>query len=172
MVSEWWWIRQDLVGSGRGLILRYYPGIRLEGLRKTTKKWVRLAGRRSRKCNPVPPEYEAGVLTTRPLRSVFCAQTQRKIATCKHGSRNASFSSYGPFEKRSAWRCLWGHVRGTVYPTVVDFVAELNTGQKTDASSSVTRGILQRVRQFLMRRAGRVWNHNTFRMFCNLLSKQ
>jgi hypothetical protein len=28
---------KDLVGSGLGLLLRYYPGIRLEGLRKTTK---------------------------------------------------------------------------------------------------------------------------------------
>jgi hypothetical protein len=36
MTSEWW-IGNDLVGSGRGLILRYYPGIRLEGLRKFTK---------------------------------------------------------------------------------------------------------------------------------------
>jgi hypothetical protein len=27
---------KNLVGSGRGLILRYYPGIRQEGLRKTT----------------------------------------------------------------------------------------------------------------------------------------
>jgi hypothetical protein len=30
-------IGQDSVGSGRGLIVRYYPGIRLEGLRKMTK---------------------------------------------------------------------------------------------------------------------------------------
>jgi hypothetical protein len=28
---------KDLAGSGRGLILRYYPGICLEGLRRTTK---------------------------------------------------------------------------------------------------------------------------------------
>jgi hypothetical protein len=27
------------VGGGRGIILRYYPGIRLEGLRKTTKNF-------------------------------------------------------------------------------------------------------------------------------------
>jgi hypothetical protein len=37
MISKWWWIEEDLVGSGRCLILRYYPGIRLEVLRKTTK---------------------------------------------------------------------------------------------------------------------------------------
>jgi hypothetical protein len=29
--------RKDLIGSGHDLILRYYPGIRLKGLRKTTK---------------------------------------------------------------------------------------------------------------------------------------
>jgi hypothetical protein len=37
IVSEWWWIGSDLVGSGHGLVLRHYPGIRLEGLGKTTK---------------------------------------------------------------------------------------------------------------------------------------
>jgi hypothetical protein len=31
-------IGTDLVGSCRGLILTYYPGIRLEGLRETTRK--------------------------------------------------------------------------------------------------------------------------------------
>jgi hypothetical protein len=36
VISEWWWIGKYLVGSGRGIILRYYPGIRLDGLRKTT----------------------------------------------------------------------------------------------------------------------------------------
>jgi len=46
-------------------ILRYYPGIRLEGLRKTTKTSIRIAGRRGRDSNPGPPEYEAGVLTTK-----------------------------------------------------------------------------------------------------------
>jgi hypothetical protein len=36
-MSEWWWIGNNLVGSGHGLTLRYYPSIHLEGLRKTTK---------------------------------------------------------------------------------------------------------------------------------------
>jgi hypothetical protein len=31
------WIGKDLVANGRGLILRYYPCIRLEVLRETTK---------------------------------------------------------------------------------------------------------------------------------------
>jgi hypothetical protein len=35
MMVNW----KGLVGSGHGLILRYYPGIRLEGLRKSTKNF-------------------------------------------------------------------------------------------------------------------------------------
>jgi hypothetical protein len=42
--------------------LRYYPGIYLEGLRKTTKKpSISIAGRRGGDLNPGPPEYEAVV---------------------------------------------------------------------------------------------------------------
>jgi hypothetical protein len=36
MIDDWW-IEKDLEGSGCG-IMRYYPGIFLEGLRKTTKR--------------------------------------------------------------------------------------------------------------------------------------
>jgi hypothetical protein len=60
-------ICKGFVRSGRGLILRYYPGIRLEGLKKNTNS-IRMTGRRV--LNPGPPEYEAGVVTTRPRRSV------------------------------------------------------------------------------------------------------
>jgi hypothetical protein len=63
-------MEKDLVGSDRGLILRYYPGIRLEGLRKTTKNSIKTAGRRGRESSPELPGYEAGVLTTRPRLSV------------------------------------------------------------------------------------------------------
>jgi hypothetical protein len=42
-----WWIWKDLEGRGRSLILRYYPGIHLEGLRKTTKTLVRIPGLRA-----------------------------------------------------------------------------------------------------------------------------
>jgi hypothetical protein len=34
--DKWWLIGKDVEESGRGQILRYYPGIFLEGLRKTT----------------------------------------------------------------------------------------------------------------------------------------
>jgi hypothetical protein len=57
-------------GSGRGLILGYYPGIRMEGLRKTTEDFSQDSQSLSRDLNPEPPEYEARMLANRPLRSV------------------------------------------------------------------------------------------------------
>jgi hypothetical protein len=47
--------------------LRYYSGICLEGLRKTTKNLSQDSRSPGRDLDPGPPEYEAGVLTTRPL---------------------------------------------------------------------------------------------------------
>jgi hypothetical protein len=35
-----WWIGKDYEGSGSGRILKYYAGIRLEELKKTTKNLV------------------------------------------------------------------------------------------------------------------------------------
>jgi hypothetical protein len=52
---------KDLQGCGRGLILRYYPRGTEENQGKTS---VRIAGRRGRDLNSVPPEYEAGVLNS------------------------------------------------------------------------------------------------------------
>jgi hypothetical protein len=52
MISEWWWIGKELVGSGRDLNFRYYLGIRLEGPRKTTKNSIRIAGRRGPSIEP------------------------------------------------------------------------------------------------------------------------
>jgi hypothetical protein len=55
---------KDLEGSGLGLMLRHYPGIRLEGLRKTNlNQDIRSPGR---DLNIGHLEYETGVLTTRP----------------------------------------------------------------------------------------------------------
>jgi hypothetical protein len=71
----------NLEGSGRGLILRNYPGIRLEGLRQIT---ITCQDCRSlgRDLNPGPPKYEAGVLATRPRRSVNTTNsTLKKIMT-------------------------------------------------------------------------------------------
>jgi hypothetical protein len=60
------WNEKDLEGSCRDLILRYYPGNRLEGLRKTTKSLSQ--GNRSTGLDlkPGPPKYEAEVLSTLP----------------------------------------------------------------------------------------------------------
>jgi hypothetical protein len=46
VISEWQ-NGKDLDGSGNGLILRYRPDFWLEGLRKTAKTSVRLAGLRA-----------------------------------------------------------------------------------------------------------------------------
>jgi hypothetical protein len=46
----------------------YYPGICREGLRKTMKNLSQDTRSPSRDLKPGPPEYEAGVLTTRPRR--------------------------------------------------------------------------------------------------------
>jgi hypothetical protein len=61
---------EDFEGSGRGLISRHYPRIYLEGLKKTTKSLSQDTRSPSRNLNPGPPEYEAGVLTTRPQGSI------------------------------------------------------------------------------------------------------
>jgi hypothetical protein len=50
--------------SDRGLILRYYPGIRLEGLRKTTEILSQDSLSRGRDLNLGPPEYEVRVSTS------------------------------------------------------------------------------------------------------------
>jgi hypothetical protein len=51
-------------GSGSGLILRYYPSIRLDELRNTMKTAIRIVSDRGRDFKPRLPENEAGVLTT------------------------------------------------------------------------------------------------------------
>jgi hypothetical protein len=49
---------------------RYYPGICLERLRKTTKNLSQDIPSMGRDLNAGPPEYEVGVLTNRPRLSV------------------------------------------------------------------------------------------------------
>jgi hypothetical protein len=51
-------------GSDHGLILRYYPCICLDGLRKTMENLSQYSWSPGRDLNPASPEYEAGVLTT------------------------------------------------------------------------------------------------------------
>jgi hypothetical protein len=62
MIMNW----KRLGINGPGLTSRYYLGIRLEELRKTTK-----TPQEGRDLNPGAPEYEVGVLTTRPRRSIY-----------------------------------------------------------------------------------------------------
>jgi hypothetical protein len=59
-----------LEGNGSGLILRYYPGVFLEGLRNTTKDLSQGSRSPGRDLKPGPPQYEVGLLTTGPLHSV------------------------------------------------------------------------------------------------------
>jgi hypothetical protein len=54
VISDWW-IGKDLEGSGCGLILRYYPGSRLEGLSKTKKIITQNSLFPGRDLNPEPP---------------------------------------------------------------------------------------------------------------------
>jgi hypothetical protein len=55
--------------SGRNIILKYYSGICMERLRKTTKNLSHDSRSPGRYLNLGPPEYEAGVFYTRPRRS-------------------------------------------------------------------------------------------------------
>jgi hypothetical protein len=62
--------------SGRGLILRYYPRIFPEGVRKAMKNLSQDSRSAGKDFNPGPTEYEAGVLTAdcdfRSFRSNNC----------------------------------------------------------------------------------------------------
>jgi hypothetical protein len=75
-------LEKDLEGSGRCLILKYYHGTHLEGLRTPTKTLCDDSWHPGQNLNPGPFEYEGGVLTTRPRRSV----TFRNIASCKYSA--------------------------------------------------------------------------------------
>jgi hypothetical protein len=61
---------RGLEGCGRGLILGYYPCMFSGGLRYTTKTLSQGSRFPGPDLNPERPEYEAGVLTTRPRHSV------------------------------------------------------------------------------------------------------
>jgi hypothetical protein len=52
----------DMEGSGRGLILTYYPNIWLKGLRKNHEILRQDSRSPGRDLNPGIPEYEVGVL--------------------------------------------------------------------------------------------------------------
>jgi hypothetical protein len=58
-------------GRCRCIILMYYPGIHLEKLRKTKINLTQENRSPGRDLNSKHSEYEAGVLNTRPRRSVI-----------------------------------------------------------------------------------------------------
>lgn len=65
-------------GSASGLILRYYPGIFLKGLRKIMKKPSQDSRSRRQDLNLGPTEYEAEVLSTRQRRCrTFLGKTKQ-----------------------------------------------------------------------------------------------
>jgi hypothetical protein len=64
--SEWCWIGKDLVGNSRGLMLMYY----LWGAEEDCENLNQVSRSPGPILNPRPPEYKAGVLTTRPRSSV------------------------------------------------------------------------------------------------------
>jgi hypothetical protein len=66
MVSKWW-IENDMEVSDRGLILRYTPDIRPEGLRKNMTPPSQDSRSLDRDLNSGPPEYKAG----QPLNEIL-----------------------------------------------------------------------------------------------------
>jgi hypothetical protein len=58
MAIKEWWIGKNFEGSDRGLILGYYLGIRLDGLRKTTENLSQGSRSPERDLNPGIPEYD------------------------------------------------------------------------------------------------------------------
>jgi hypothetical protein len=72
---------KDLEGSGHGQTFWYYPGICLEELKKTTKTLSKDSRSPGSDLIPGPPEYEEGVLTTRPRRLVLDLYGQQDL-TC------------------------------------------------------------------------------------------
>jgi hypothetical protein len=94
VISEWW-IGKDLKGSSRGLILMYYHGVSLKELGKTTNpqdSWSL-----GRDFNPGPPEYGAGLLTTRPRCSVQNVDVYPRVHAALLSRRPKSTSS-APWE--------------------------------------------------------------------------
>jgi hypothetical protein len=67
MISEWWWIGKDAVGSDNGLSLRYYAGIYCRYWGKHRKNSIRIAGRRGQELFGV---WRKGPILSREVSSV------------------------------------------------------------------------------------------------------
>jgi hypothetical protein len=91
-------------GCGRSshyLISRYYPGIFLKGLRKNTKNLIQDSWSPGRDLNPGPPEYETGVLTTQPRRSVTLSKGRNVEFFEISGSHGENMKSIALMEAKS-----------------------------------------------------------------------
>jgi hypothetical protein len=86
-VASEWWIGKDLVGSGRGLIQRYYSGIRLEGLSTTTQNL-------NQDSRSPGPRFETGA--SRIRSTTFCDRWRALVNTY------CTFWSH----KRREWRLV------------------------------------------------------------------
>jgi hypothetical protein len=83
-----WWIGKDVEGSGRGLVFRYYPGIFLERLMKTTENLSQDSRFPGRDLNSRPAKYE-GVLTARPTHVMPHAGLSPRRPAFETGSETA-----------------------------------------------------------------------------------
>jgi hypothetical protein len=78
VISEWW-IGKKIGRKRSWPNFKDYSSIRLEGLRKTKKSLSYDSRSPGRYLNPVPHEYEAGVLTTRYRASNYMVISERWI---------------------------------------------------------------------------------------------
>jgi hypothetical protein len=65
-------IEKDVYKNGHGQFLNQYPGIGLQGPRKTTKKLSQSSRRPGRVSNKAPPLFASDTLLPEPVCSVVC----------------------------------------------------------------------------------------------------
>jgi hypothetical protein len=136
--------RKEYERKRSGTNYRYYPGIWVEGLRKTS---ARSPGR---DLKPGPPEYEVGVLPTRPRCPVRRSRTENftavgakfslKIVTIRSGAS-------GPCCSSTAW-WTWG-----------------DTSCRTFYSSSII-GLCVVILKATQKHSFRLWNGFVNLIFC------
>jgi hypothetical protein len=69
--NKWMTNWKGVERSGCCIVLRLFPGIRLDRLRKSTRILSQDSRSSIRDLNPKTPEYETGVLTFQPRSSVL-----------------------------------------------------------------------------------------------------
>jgi hypothetical protein len=97
------WIGKNVEGSGRCL-MRYYPRIYLEGLRDwldATKDLSQDNRSPGRDLSPGPPEYETGVFTIQPRRSVLSFKLFSVYT--RSDSKSINFKRQGFSKHNAGW---------------------------------------------------------------------